>query len=929
MLTIDHWNEKYLVSEPVILAMDEVHHANWPVTQDVMHQVFSTYGSVAEIVPVKSSFSIQFLITYQGYGAMAAMSSLQGRNIYDGCCQLEIQLHNDAGLLNCVEPKQVSTTEILTEEECSDNLLEPPSTQGIVSTELVEKEYEPLLTVSNEVEVFDKLSVIADVESDGFDDSVSGLLKVPLDQGCDILNRGLLKPSSIQGIWSDSLMAMRGMNFSETGALEERLQINDALLTMRESVHLVIDCPFDRVSQSFRHCARTRYLEGRVNDRGRFAINVETEQVVEVKDPYRFRLLLMGNQNYLGETVILRNSINIIMQFRKYCLQQFEMSVRTEKEVASQRILVTEVNGCMIKQPLLVLVVDEKFYKNGRESKMLDHVSYGIQAVAALKEIIETMGMSSVGIQVDKLNIFMKNGVWNNIIMDQSILKSLARKHLLTVVNGDGCFVEPPPKSLQNLILKSVKNVVMNQFVSDNMKIEQATRNYAADLKTSVCNTWTPKELLVLEAFFTKAEKCCVSTVLGYLAELMNDTKEVDMTKNMVVFSVERELINFTEPLFEDIVVVFVAGQLDKKRIVASRKLKVHGGHNFRMYVRQLQVVVSRGIIRGGLVVVQHKLSSPPLMFSDALTKDKAISNAENGVRSLFAPEVFESLGTIALDSQLLEPDGLCPNHNPNLEVQSSKAFGPGRETILSEAANMIGHGFNFDMNHKLTTLLLVLDPNLVKRKVACKQRFLEERLKRVDLLTLVKSVINENVDSDHLERKRGNVWSNHLKKVRIFAYVFKGDHGSFWTETKRALVNVWSNHLKKSQVIAFVFNGGYGFFLLILEDKDSFIKLMARRLNPETSQFFDEVEKRYGIHVIEYMFADARRNGRILCRISREAGGFRVNVVKFRADGEEGEYAKTELQLGSFPAILFFPKHYSSEKRDVGSLTAFVYALR
>ncbi|KAK8573688.1 hypothetical protein V6N13_009776 [Hibiscus sabdariffa] len=102
----------------------------------------------------------------------------------------------------------------------------------------------------------------------------------------------------------------------------------------------------------------------------------------------------------------------------------------------------------------------------------------------------------------------------------------MARKHILTVVNSDECFVEPPPKSLQSLILKSVKNVVMNQFVSDNMKIKQAARIYAADLKTSVCNTWTPKELLVLEAFFTKAEKCCVLTVLGYLAELMNDSKE-------------------------------------------------------------------------------------------------------------------------------------------------------------------------------------------------------------------------------------------------------------------------------------------------------------------------------------------------------------------------------------------------------------------
>ena len=59
------------------------------------------------------------------------------------------------------------------------------------------------------------------------------------------------------------------------------------------------------------------------------------------------------------------------------------------------------------------------------------------------------------------------------------------------------------------------------------------------------------------------------------------------------------------------------------------------------------------------------------------------------------------------------------------------------------------------------------------------------------------------------------------------------------------------------------------------------------------------------------------------------------VKVAKFRADGEQKEYAKSELQLGSFPTILLFPKHssqpikYPSEKRDVDSLTAFVNALR
>ncbi|OWM88776.1 5'-adenylylsulfate reductase 1, chloroplastic-like [Punica granatum] len=59
------------------------------------------------------------------------------------------------------------------------------------------------------------------------------------------------------------------------------------------------------------------------------------------------------------------------------------------------------------------------------------------------------------------------------------------------------------------------------------------------------------------------------------------------------------------------------------------------------------------------------------------------------------------------------------------------------------------------------------------------------------------------------------------------------------------------------------------------------------------------------------------------------------VKVGKFRADGDEKEFAKQELLLGSFPTILFFPKHslkpikYPSENRDVNSLMAFVNALR
>lgn len=69
--------------------------------------------------------------------------------------------------------------------------------------------------------------------------------------------------------------------------------------------------------------------------------------------------------------------------------------------------------------------------------------------------------------------------------------------------------------------------------------------------------------------------------------------------------------------------------------------------------------------------------------------------------------------------------------------------------------------------------------------------------------------------------------------------------------------------------------------------------------------------------------------------QLAEKLAGSGVKVGKFRADGEQKEFAQQELQLGSFPTILFFPKNssraikYPSEKRDVDSLLAFVNALR
>ncbi|KAL0738757.1 hypothetical protein Bca4012_014967 [Brassica carinata] len=68
---------------------------------------------------------------------------------------------------------------------------------------------------------------------------------------------------------------------------------------------------------------------------------------------------------------------------------------------------------------------------------------------------------------------------------------------------------------------------------------------------------------------------------------------------------------------------------------------------------------------------------------------------------------------------------------------------------------------------------------------------------------------------------------------------------------------------------------------------------------------------------------------------LADKLGGDGVKVAKFRADGDQKEFAKSELQLGSFPTILVFPKNssrpikYPSEKRDVDSLTSFLNLVR
>ncbi|KAE7998230.1 hypothetical protein FH972_002795 [Carpinus fangiana] len=72
-----------------------IHHMLYPITVEVLHQVFSPYGFVEKIVTFQKSAGFQALIQYQSrQSALSAIDALQGRNIYDGCCQLDIQFSN-------------------------------------------------------------------------------------------------------------------------------------------------------------------------------------------------------------------------------------------------------------------------------------------------------------------------------------------------------------------------------------------------------------------------------------------------------------------------------------------------------------------------------------------------------------------------------------------------------------------------------------------------------------------------------------------------------------------------------------------------------------------------------------------------------------------------------------------------------------------
>eukprot|EP00253_Pinus_taeda_P000683 PITA_00683 len=115
-------------SQPNRILLVTIHHLLYPITVEVLHQVFSPYGFVEKIVTFQKSAGLQALIQYASqqnaiqaknnlqvcifcilvfffliitgciYRRNSGLYFMQGRNIYAGCCQLDIQFSNLNGL---------------------------------------------------------------------------------------------------------------------------------------------------------------------------------------------------------------------------------------------------------------------------------------------------------------------------------------------------------------------------------------------------------------------------------------------------------------------------------------------------------------------------------------------------------------------------------------------------------------------------------------------------------------------------------------------------------------------------------------------------------------------------------------------------------------------------------------------------------------
>lgn len=91
----DNPNRAAHEGQPNRIILVTIHNPLYPINVDVLHQVFSPHGFVEKIVTFQKAAGLQALVQYNNQqSSIQAKNNLQGRNIYDGCCTLDIQFSN-------------------------------------------------------------------------------------------------------------------------------------------------------------------------------------------------------------------------------------------------------------------------------------------------------------------------------------------------------------------------------------------------------------------------------------------------------------------------------------------------------------------------------------------------------------------------------------------------------------------------------------------------------------------------------------------------------------------------------------------------------------------------------------------------------------------------------------------------------------------
>ncbi|GMP68989.1 hypothetical protein CsSME_00028405 [Camellia sinensis var. sinensis] len=188
---------------------------------------------------------------------------------------------------------------------------------------------------------------------------------------------------------------------------------------------------------------------------------------------------------------------------------------------------------------------------------------------------------------------------------------------------------------------KIVQNVLVAQCYHRNRQFcTQYQRDCLAPNKRNLLPfqggklAWTDISTMQLR-FFSKYQTGCFNRGPVYCNAAPSTTAELSLEKvdflklqngsdirGVAVAGVEGEPVTLTEPVTEAIAAAFAAWLLDKKKLDASRGLRVSIGHDSRISAQKLQDAVSRGIAGAGLDVIQYGLASTPAMFNSTITED-------------------------------------------------------------------------------------------------------------------------------------------------------------------------------------------------------------------------------------------------------------------------------------------------------------------